>query len=81
MERFGLLLILALGDKANTDRTCCRESSAGAEIARCGTIVFDYAWIGAFSLTMDAIITWIFVIVIAAGAAILIAHAIDAIRS
>ncbi|WP_177243208.1 hypothetical protein [Bradyrhizobium sp. Gha] len=42
---------------------------------------FDYAWIGAFSQRMDAIITWIFVIVIAAGAAILIAHVIDAIRS
>jgi len=30
---------------------------------------------------MDLVVTWIFVVVIAAGAAILIAHVIDAIRS
>jgi hypothetical protein len=47
----------------------------------CGTIVFDCAWIGAFNLSIDVIITWIFVFVIGASAAILIAHVIDAIHS
>lgn len=54
---------------------------ARSETVLCGTIVFDCAWIGAFNLSIDVIITWIFVFVIGASAAILIAHVIDAIHS
>ncbi|UWU88730.1 hypothetical protein [Bradyrhizobium sp. CB1015] len=46
-----------------------------------GPMVFDCAWMNAFTSGWEADMSWLFVFLIAASAVVLIAHAIDAMRS
>lgn len=69
-------------DRSDNERNSCIESSADGRNYAFRLLVFDCARTGALnSQTGGENVTWLLVVLIAASAAVLIAHAIDAMRS
>jgi len=68
--------------RADSGRNSCLESSTQRRNQGFRLVVFDCARLSAFNSMVETnVITWLLVLLIALSVAILITHAIDAMRS